>query len=152
MKCFSIALGVLLLIACEPGGDVCDDGFALGADGNCYEVTDANTKTASGDDDDATGDTTETTETTETTGNDLLTRQEFSEAFGDLLCAEYALCNPDIDCISDPQPGDAAGCDFDPIAAAACLAGEYICNDEFGEGFEFVETPPACAEVFTNCD
>jgi len=130
MRLISIPVGLLLMYACSPADPDCDDGFEE-RDGICYEEE--------GDDDDDNG----------ATGG-ALTRERFAELFEEKLCAEYATCNPDIECQSTGSSG-ADDCDYNRNMAQQCLNGTYVCNDEFGEGFEFVEVPAACGSVFTNC-
>ncbi len=82
-----------------------------------------------------------------------LSESKFTEKFGEKLCEEYETCNADIECTTGDDDDDTstADCTFDKKKAKECLDGDYVCNDEFGEGFEFVETPAACADVYTDC-
>jgi len=75
-----------------------------------------------------------------------LTEEEFAELFEELLCAEFAACNPAIDCDSDYI--DVSGCTFDAELGQECLDGTYECNDDYGPGFEYVEVPAACLVVY----
>jgi len=79
-----------------------------------------------------------------------MSEERFSAAFGEKLCAEYESCNRDVDC--DPSGmGSTIECDYDAAKAMECLNGDYTCNDEFGEGFEFIEVDLACMDIYTNC-
>jgi len=79
--------------------------------------------------------------------------KKFSEKFGERLCDAYAECRPDVVCetdaLGDFEPSD---CSYDKEASKDCLDGDFRCNDDFGEGFEFVEIPDVCAAVFTDCE
>jgi len=98
------------------------------------------------DDDDDTDDTDTDTDTTPTS----LTEAEFVVLFPDRLCTAYANCNPNIQC--DGSAADLAPeCTFHDDAAAACVYGDFTCNNQFGQGFEFIEVPLACGQVYTNC-
>jgi len=81
-------------------------------------------------------------------GDGDLSPQAFSEQFADKLCSEYASCNPEIECSTDEAETLPEECSFSSDAADACLDGDFLCNDEFGNGFEFVEVPSACESVF----
>jgi len=127
MKLLAIPLLLLAGTACGGGGDVdCDDGFEE-RDGLCYEEGEL------GDDDD----------------NSVgpMTPAKFNKLFYEIFCAEMADCNPDIEC-SDGGSTTMPECTFDAAMARQCLNGEYVCDDSFGEGFEFVIVPAACAEVY----
>ena len=79
--------------------------------------------------------------------------KKFSERFGDKLCEAYETCRPDVICETDAL-GDfeISDCTYDRKASRDCLDGVFTCNDDFGEGFEYVEIPDICAEVFTDCE
>ena len=89
--------------------------------------------------------------TAETGAPAPLTPEAFSKQLAERLCAEYAACNPDVEC--DPAAAEVPGadCQFDEVKARECLDGTFLCNAEFGEGYEFVEAPGVCDEVFTDC-
>ena len=78
-----------------------------------------------------------------------LSQSKFEEKFGEKICEEYATCNADVECSTsgDDDDGGAECADYDKKKAKECLDGTYTCNDEFGEGFEFLEIPDACLAV-----
>jgi len=147
MKLTTVLIALGMLTACATEDVTCDEGLEASGD-DCVEIDAGNTKTAPGDEDED-PDTTPPDTTPPGTTSDPMTPAEFMQLFGDLFCAEYATCNPDIDCV--PEGGQNNGCQFDPVAADGCLTGEYICDNSFGPGFEFVVVPLACGEVFYNC-
>ena len=76
---------------------------------------------------------------------------KFYGKFGDKLCDAYAQCKPDVACSTgSTEPFD--DCEFDKDAAADCLDGEFVCSDEFGDGFEYIRIPDVCDLVYTDCD
>jgi len=77
----------------------------------------------------------------------------FLGQFANRLCDEYTTCNPDITCDVDDSAESAiyAACTYDPESAAECLAGDYTCDESFGDGFEFVVVPEACGRVYLDC-
>ncbi len=79
--------------------------------------------------------------------------EKFSEKFGEVLCDAYAECGPEVECETNALGDfDVSDCEYDKDAAKECLDGEFVCNSDFGDGFEYVEVPEICSAVFTDCD
>ncbi len=104
---------------------------------------------------DSTTDTGGPTGTTPPPGDDdddattgALTQSEFNAAYADKYCDEWATCNTSSDCPSTTTTCTASGttCDFDPVAAQACLDGVWTCNTTY-PGFEYPVGPAACSTV-----
>ncbi len=85
---------------------------------------------------------------TEDTDLNLTEEQSFDKQFGETLCTATEVCNPTTPCDPETNLLISEGCDFDEDYAQECLDGEYLCNDEFGDGMEFIEVPPVCALVY----
>ena len=126
-------MALALLVGC--GGETGDDGDTDDTDG-------AGTGVGDDDDDDDDG------------GGGGSPEEEFGLAFVDRYCDEWDAC------VTSGEPclfeGTTTGggttttttdpCEFDAVAAQACLDGEWTCNTEYA-GFEFVMTPDACGDV-----
>ena len=76
----------------------------------------------------------------------VLTEEGFRDAFEERVCAAFDDCFPGEPCDGSLPVFD--DCAFDPAAAVACLDGEFFCNDEFGPGYEFVDQPLVCHDVW----
>lgn len=80
--------------------------------------------------------------------------EDFLEAFGEAFC-DQAIALDCGECVeatgtttTDPYVPD---CDFDPVAAEACLDGEWTCTSITVPGaddVEFVTPPDVCSQVF----
>lgn len=76
----------------------------------------------------------------------------FWEDYEETYCAEYHACHTgDAPCpfeqtYTRPDP---LACAFDKKAARQCLNGDFVCNDAFGPGVEWLAAPEICDEVFT---
>jgi len=79
-----------------------------------------------------------------------LAEADFVVLFPQRLCSVYETCNANIECDPTPQ-GQVPQCDYHPSAAAACVYGDFICNNQFGPGFEYVEVPQVCHSVYSGC-
>lgn len=82
--------------------------------------------------------------------DDVLTREEFDQAYADRYCAEFEACTTSSNPCGSPaattEACDFDPVDFDPVAAQACLDGEYVCNADF-PGLEYIVPPAVCTTV-----
>jgi hypothetical protein len=81
-----------------------------------------------------------------------LTEESFMDQYAERYCVEWAACNTSAECpvsTGETSTGTVAQtweCDFDPVAAAACLDGVWTCNVDF-PGLEFVAPAQVCLTV-----
>ena len=73
--------------------------------------------------------------------------ETFDTEFAERLCSEYASCNPAIQCTAGSAVASAELI-FDADKAASCLADEFTCDDSGAEGWEFVQIPISCLDVY----
>lgn len=84
-----------------------------------------------------------------------LTEGAFQDRFDDAVChaledcvcdeftADTGSCDPDLDCPSTDWP---VGCQFDPVAADACLSGRFDCDAS--DSPITYDIPDVCAAVY----
>lgn len=79
-----------------------------------------------------------------------MSEDKFADKFVDAYCDAWDGCNTSTDCPVKAGESDDSddSCEYDKKKAKECIKGDFTCNDEFGEGMEFVEPPSVCADVF----
>lgn len=76
----------------------------------------------------------------------------FWDKYENTYCESFDACHTgDTPCpfsLHNAQP-DPLYCTFDAKKARECLKGDFVCNDAFGPGNEWVDAPAVCDEVYT---
>jgi len=140
---------LLLVLGCG-GSDKSDDTGSPKLGQDTDTDSDADTDTDADTDADTDSDTdTDTVIYADKTCADASTlpipEVEFIDLYTNKLCFAYQACNPTIDCTS--VIADLATCTYTDAEACNCLDATFVCNDDFGPGFEFVEFD-VCEPVF----
>lgn len=84
-------------------------------------------------------------------GDGRLSAEQFRERFSATYCAQLELCSDgERSCSpgSDDDSTDYQDCQYNPVAAEACLEGNWTCTEPSEHIPSFPEVPVICGQVF----